>query len=351
MTVRAPLVAFVAPLLASCALLAACAATVVRAATFQRETPFQLRPFRVEHDGRWLGDAIAYGPHRDGQRPNGVSPTRAQVRDDLAILSRHWGLLRIYGALETGDTVLAAIRESKLGTKVVLGLWLAAEDRRDSTGRVLERLPAARRANRREIDATVRLARDNPEAVVAVAVGNETQVFWSGNRLPAGRLIEYLRETRARTRVPVTTADDYHFWNKPESRAVAAECDFVFTHLHPLWNGTTVEGGVPWIGLQLAALRDVHPDREIVIGETGWATRHNNLGDQGKLMKGAVGEPEQAAFMRDLRAWLVRARVTTFTFEAFDENWKGSPDPDDAEKHWGLFRADRSPKLAMEEGS
>jgi exo-beta-1,3-glucanase (GH17 family) len=36
-----------------------------------------------------------------------------------------------------------------------------------------------------------------------------------------------------------------------------------------------------------------------------------------------------------------------YYFEAFDENWKGSSDPLEPEKHWGLYRADRTPKLAL----
>jgi hypothetical protein len=35
-------------------------------------------------------------------------------------------------------------------------------------------------------------------------------------------------------------------------------------------------------------------------------------------------------------------------FEAFDENWKGSLDPLEPEKHWGLFTVDRRPKLVMQ---
>ena len=330
------------------ALFGAGAARPARAEGDRGASAPDVRPFVVTDGDRWLGDAVAYGPHRDGQRPDGVPPTRAQVREDLEILSKHWGMLRIYGARHTGDTVLAAVRVSGLRTRVVLGIWLAAEDRRDSTGRVLERFPAAREANRRELDHAVELARAYPGTVAAIAAGNETQVFWSGNRLPTARLVEVLRELRARTRVPVTTADDYNFWNKPESRAVAKVCDFVFVHLHPLWNGATLEGAVPWMETQYEAIRALHPDRPVVIGETGWATRRNNEGDQGRLMKGALGEAEQAAFVRALRAWVARSRVPTFTFEAFDENWKGGPDPDEVEKHWGLFRADRTPKAAME---
>jgi exo-beta-1,3-glucanase (GH17 family) len=330
------------------AAIAVLAGNASHAANTRRQSPFVVRAFVVTDGDRWLGDAIAYGPHRDGQRPGGPSPSVAQVREDLAILAKRWQLLRIYGAAGAGDTVLAAMRGSGLAQKVVLGLWLVAEDRRDSTGRVIERFPAARATNQREIEATVRLAREHPNTVAAISVGNETQVFWSFNRVTKERLVEVIRQVRARTTVPVTTADDYNFWNKPESRVVAAECDFVFTNMHPLWNGASLEGAVPWIETQLAAIRALHPEREVVIGETGWATQRNDEGDQGRLMKGAIGEAEQARFVRELRAWIARTRVTTFTFEAFDENWKGGTDPADVEKHWGLFRADRTPKPAAE---
>ena len=55
--------------------------------------------------------------------------------------------------------------------------------------------------------------------------------------------------------------------------------------------------------------------------------------------------------MRALRAWLRASGNTAFLFEAFDENWKGSSDPADVEKHWGLHRADRTPKAALKGGS
>jgi exo-beta-1,3-glucanase (GH17 family) len=48
--------------------------------------------------------------------------------------------------------------------------------------------------------------------------------------------------------------------------------------------------------------------------------------------------------------WARESGTTTFFFEAFDENWKGGDHPDEVEKHWGLFRADRTPKPALAGG-
>ena len=65
------------------------------------------------------------------------------------------------------------------------------------------------------------------------------------------------------------------------------------------------------------------------------------------MIKGTPGEAEQKTFYEAVRAWAATEQQTVFFFEAFDENWKGGTDPAEVEKHWGLFRADRSAKAAM----
>ena len=46
--------------------------------------------------------------------------------------------------------------------------------------------------------------------------------------------------------------------------------------------------------------------------------------------------------------WATETGTTVFFFEAFDEPWKGDPNnPLGAEKHWGLWNVDRTPKLVM----
>lgn len=315
-----------------------------------RESPFVVRPFRPFDGRRWIGDAIAYGPYRDGQSPGGAAPSRAELRDDLHLMAKHWSLLRLYGSVGPQDTLLDIIRMDGLDMKVMLGVWISPEEDRDSTGKVRERFPKAVAANRGEVEAAIRLAAAYPEIVVAVSVGNETQVSWSTHTVPPERLVGFVQEVRARTVVPVTVADDFNFWNKPASKAVARELDFILAHVHPLWNGRSLEDAVAWTRSTLAEVQAVHPGRLIVIGETGWATQKLDEGEQARLIRGRTGEKEQAEFCHALRAWTRGDSITTFLFEAFDENWKGGPDPHDVEKHWGLYRADRTPKLALQPG-
>lgn len=294
-----------------------------------------VRPFDCERDGRWRGDAVCYGPHRDGQRPGGAGPTAAQLREDLALMLPRWNLVRIYGASGFAATLLEIVRADSLDVQVMLGAWIAPDDSL---------------ANRREIEAAVALANAYPEIVTSVCVGNETQVDWSAHRCPPAVLIAALREVRARVAQPVTTADDFKYWILPESRAVAAEVDFVTTHAHPLWNGRQLDEALSWLEATMDEVRAAHPDRAVVLGETGWATSVAPVGEQAQLIKGAVGEAEQAAFLARVTPWAAARRLPVFWFEAFDENWKGGDHPDEVEKHWGLFRADRTPKAALAGG-
>lgn len=231
--------------------------------------------------------------------------------------------------------------------KVMLGVWIAPEEHRNNAGDVVERFPDNAEANRREVDAAVRLAADYPDIVAAVCVGNETQIYWSAYRSPLDILIGHARHVRANVAAPVTVADDFNFWNKPESRALGSEIDFITMHAHPMWNGLQLDDALPWLREQPGVVRAMHGDRLVVVGETGWATSVHTEGEQARLIKGKPGEAEQKIFYDTLREWSHAKREVVFFFEAFDENWKGGSHPAEVEKHWGVFRADRSPKETM----
>jgi exo-beta-1,3-glucanase (GH17 family) len=294
------------------------------------------RPYEPVVGGRWAGRGICYGPHRDGQRPGGAGPSRAQLREDLTLLAGRWDVLRLYGSDGPAPEVLAIIREERLPFRVLLGAWLEPEAR-----------PGAGASNRAQVEAAARLGEEYPDLVAAVIVGNETQVAWSDHRMPAAELLAWVREARRLTSRPVGTADDFLFWIAPESEVVSRELDLVLAHVHPLWNGRSLDEALAFTEETYAAVRRRHPGLPVVLGETGWATRSSRQGDQARLIRGDAGEESQRRFHEIFRAWADRERVPSAWFEAFDEAWKGGDDPDDAEKHWGLWRADRTPKPAV----
>lgn len=294
------------------------------------------RPFRPHQGDRWMGQGICYGPYRDGQRPGGPRPTVAQLREDLGLLRGRWSLLRLYASDAPTPQVLALIHEEGLPFKVLLGAWIAPE----------ARAGAARAANQAQVDDAVRLANAYPGLVIGLVVGNETQVSWSGHKVEPEVLIGWLRHARQGTAVPVSTADDFSYWVLPESDPVAREVDFLVTHIYAMWNGRSLDEALAFTQEKYAAVVARHPGLPVVLGEAGWATRKRSEGEQATLIKGEPGEQAQRRFYQEFTTWVVRERITSTWFEAFDEGWKGGPHPDEVEKHWGLFRADRTPKPA-----
>jgi len=314
------------------------------------ERAVTLRPLRPFDGDRWIGQGISYGPHRDGQQPGGAAPTRAELRQDLELLKGRWSLLRLYSPDGPSAEVLALIHEERLPFKVLLGAWIAPEARPGAAGAPPTPLPEARAANRAQVAEAVRLASAYPEVVLALVIGNETQVGWSDHRVAPEVLVGWLREARRGTSLPVATADDFGYWLLPESDQVAREVDFLVTHVYAMWNGQALEEALAFTQQKYGEVCRRHPGLPIVLGEAGWATRKHTEGDQAKLIKGLPGEAPQRAFYQAFSAWVVGERITSTWFEAFDENWKGGPHPDEVEKHWGLFRADRTPKAAVAPG-
>ncbi len=298
--------------------------------------PHDRRPFAPTRDGQPIIEGISYGPHRQGQHPAGPQPSADQMLEDLRLMAPRWGMIRVYSSRGATPLMLETLRASGLPIVVLLGAWIGPDD-------------AA--ANAAEVAAAIELANAYPDLVVAVSVGNETQVDWSAHRSPQDALITHLRAVRRAVRQPVTTADDYNFWNKPRSAAVAAEVDFLLLHAYAMWNGKTLDEAVPWTEQVVASIARHHPGLPIVIGETGWATALNPEGSETQHIKAPAGEAEQARFYRAFTAWARARRQPHFYFEAFDEPWKGSADPREVEKHWGLFTVERVPKAALREDS
>ncbi len=43
-------------------------------------------------------------------------------------------------------------------------------------------------------------------------------------------------------------------------------------HAHPMWNGVQVGEAMTWLQQQIGEVQRMHPDRKVVLGETGWIT-------------------------------------------------------------------------------
>jgi exo-beta-1,3-glucanase (GH17 family) len=294
--------------------------------------------------------AVSYSGFREGQHPDrgsgAANPSPHEVLEDLEILVRHgFRLIRLYDSGENTRATLELIREHDLPLKVLLGVWLDAESSNHEDCPWLEQpIPAAKLAanatsNDAEVERGIELARQFRDIVVAVNVGNEALVDWTDHEVPLDSVITYVRRVRAAIEQPVTVADNYLWWAK-HGAPLAAEVDFLGLHTYPVWEGKTIDEAMAYTLANIESVRAALPGRPIAVLEAGWPTIASEFG-------GRANEASQARHYAELRQWAASTNTTVFWFAAFDEPWKGNADdPLGAEKHWGLFNVDRSPKEA-----
>jgi len=296
-----------------------------------------------------FGNAICYSGYREGQSPvDQTFPSYEQVVEDLKILDEQWQYLRIYDCSRHADLVLEAIRQEKLDFKVMLGADVAAEMNSPHCPWITERpatvLETNRQSNDDQIDRLIELANEYPEIVFSVSVGNEASVEWSDHQVPVDRLIGFVRRIKKAVKQPVTFCENYVPWTE-KLESLVAELDFISLHSYPVWEFQTIEGAIDYTKQNYARVAGHYPDKPVVITEAGWTTNSNGRG----IEEWNASEEFQAQYYSQLIDWTNEQQILTFVFEAFDEPWKGSPDPMEPEKHWGLFTVDRKPKLVMQE--
>jgi len=296
--------------------------------------------------------AIAYSGFREGQHPdrgNGaVNPSDAEILEDLEILIAHgFHLIRLYDSGENSLAALHIIRQHELPIKVLLGMWLEAEfSNHEGCAWLDEPIPDEELAantvrNFAEVQRGIELARQFDDIVVAVNVGNEALVDWNDHMVPLENVIAYVQQVKAAIDQPVTVADNYEWWIR-DGAPLAAVLDFIGVHTYPAWEEKTIDEALAYTIENIDRVRAALPDKPIAILEAGWATTAIEFGDR-------ASESNQARHYTELGEWAAATNISVFFFEAFDEPWKGNPDnPLGAEKHWGLFFVDRTPKEVLQ---
>ncbi len=313
--------------------------------------PADQRKLRIiDADGVWRGVGICYGPYRDGQSPNGPQPTSDEILEDLRLLDPHFDVVRSYAAGQNERYICELIRKHDLGLEVMLGVWIAPEYQLDEHRNTGAAIPENIAANDEQVAIATELANEYPEIVRGLLVGNETQIFWSAHAVNERTLARRIRQVRQAITQPVSTADVFDWWFTPGSATVAAECDFVGLHAYAMWNGVQLAEAMDWTREQIERVRERHPTLPIYLCELGWATSVWPEGEESQWIKGVPGEDEQELFYRAWRGWADGQRLPYLWFSAFDENWKNPAHPAAVENHWGLWRADRTPKQAIESG-
>ncbi len=301
-----------------------------------------------------VAKAVCYSGFRSGQHPDrgegGVNPTAGQVLEDLLLIQNEMGfkLIRLYDSGVNSEMVLQLIQKHTLDIKVMLGIWLNAElSAHETCAWLTEPIPqktleANKIINRQEMQRGINLANKYAEVVVAVNVGNEALVDWNDHKVHVDSIITYCQKVKRAIKQPVTVADNYEWW-AAHGEKLSSVLDFISVHTYPVWEGRDIDQGLSYSIENIQKVRNNLPNAKIVISEAGWATVATEFGER-------ASEEKQMQYYNRLMQWSEDLNITTFFFEAFDEDWKGNPgDPLGAEKHWGLYTVERKPKLVMKQ--
>jgi glucan 1,3-beta-glucosidase len=267
---------------------------------------------------------VSYAPFRKpGETPYNTHfmMTPERIDEDLRALSQRFDCVRTYSQ-SNGLNAVPAIA-ARYHMQVLMGIWLGG----------VEKL------NEKEIAMGIATANANPQAIRGIVVGNE--VLLRGELSPK-RLAEYIQTVRAATpkSIPVTYADVWERWLKYPQ--MAKEVDFITIHILPYWEDNPVRAvdAVQHVEDVYAHMKQVFPDKRLMIGETGWPSA-------GRLRRSA--EPsivDEALYLRDFLRYAATVDMPYNVIEAFDQPWKRAQEGT-VGGYWGIFDSNARPKFPM----
>ncbi len=253
----------------------------------------------------------------------------ASIRADLLRLRERFDALITYDAIHGAQHIPAIAAELGFHS-LIIGVWDP-----DDEAQLAAALDAVRRF---------------PELVAGISLGNE---LLFAHRSDPARLTAVIARVRARApAVALSTSEPFHIYDDAAAAAVLARLDFVLLNVHPIFqpwfreaSDSTAARFVVNVLAKLAPL----VCGPLLVKETGVPTAPESQG---------FSEARQAGFYRELRHALPASRTQTFAyFAAFDAPWRaydatgvpGAPGVHPEEAHWGLYDAERRPKLAARE--
>ena len=340
-----------------------------------------------------LGDpeylAISYGGYREKSRE--IQPTISQLKEDMRILSAMGiKILRTYNVqLQQVPNLLKAIRELNAENEsfemyVMLGAWIDCKNAWTNSPPDHE---VESEHNAGEIQRAVLLAKEYPEIVKVLAVGNEAMVHWATSYFVRPNVIlkwvNYLQELKRKNELPkdlwITSSDDFSSWgggdpvyHTDDLNNLIKAVDYISMHTYPMHNShynpafwlvpeneyelsdlEKIESGMQR-ALKFAAdhyhsvsnyMKTLGVNKPIHIGETGWATISNeHYGADGSK---AADEYKSGRYYQLMREWSRKEKISCFYFEAFDEPWKDAANELGSENHFGLINLKGQAKYAI----
>ncbi len=335
--------------------------------------------------------AISYGGYRKNTRD--IQPTKKELKEDMRILSAMGvKILRTYNVhLDQAANLLAAIKAIKEEDQnfemyVMLGIWIDCknafnwENTEPDHNQESERNPI-------EVSTAVQLAKQYPDIVKILSVGNEAMVKWATAYYVHPSVIlkwvNHLQDLKASGELPkdlwITSSDNFASWgggsteyHVDDLNKLINAVDYISMHTYPMhdthynpnfWEipkESTAQSKMDIVDSAMLRsklyaidqyksvkkyMKSLGIDKPIHIGETGWSSFSSEL--YGYNGSKATDEYKEGLYYNHIRTWTNAEGISCFYFEAFDENWKDKTNPKGSENHFGLFTIDGQAKYAL----
>lgn len=332
--------------------------------------------------------AISYGGYRDAD--HGIEPAIDQLKEDMKILSAMGiKILRTYKVhLPQATNLLKAISELKqedpnFEMYVMLGAWIDCKNAWTSLEPDHEQ---ESETNASQILVATYLAKQYPDIVKIIAVGNEAMVHWAATYYVKPSVIlkwvNHLQDLKKSGELSqdlwITSSDDFSSWggggaeyHTEDLEKLYHAVDYISMHTYPYHNthynpefwivedkeklSDSEKIDAAMIRAQAFAkkqydsvagyMKSIGVNKPIHIGETGWATISDGFyGEEGSR---ATDEYKEGKYYQLMRDWTNKEGISCFYFEAFNEPWKDSKNPKGSENHFGLMTVDGQAKYAL----
>ena len=248
------------------------------------------------------------------------------IAADLAVLRPRFDGLILYGVLDGADRVVDVA--ARLGFRaVILGVWNLD--------------------NARELDLALAAATRQPQLVVGLSLGNE-RVLAGATSMQA--LATRLQQARARApQLLWTSTEPFHLYEQAAAQPLLAQMDFMLVNVHPAfqpWFRSASDADTARFVVNVVHDLSALYCGPVLVKETGVPTAPASMGFTAQ---------RQAGFWRSLKIQFPPHRLRAFAFfSAFDAPWRVTDEhptagPQPQEGSWGLYDAQRSPKISARE--
>ena len=259
-------------------------------------------------------ESLSYSPY-EGYDKNLLS--KEQIHDDVNMLQNFVSKVRTYATKEAYEILEAT---NDINMPIDLGLWLSGDHQE----------------NYLEIKRALTILEKYPDRIANVIVGNEVLLRLDLNEVELGAYVDFMKSL---TTKPVTVAETWDIWERFPS--LASHVDFLTIHILPYWEKIPIDRYNEFLLEKYMLVEALHPNKRIVIGETGWPSHgYNNK-------KAVPNIKNQATAIRSF-VNLAHERAWSYNIiEAFDQPWKGY-DEGSVGQYWGIFTTDRTLKFQLD---